>query len=107
MSDPSEPVPEPANLRFLRRLVTTLTAVMIVGLLVIVSLLVIRFSSDPAPSALPLPESIALPNGVTAAAVTYGPDWYAIVTNDGRILIYDRATGALRQTVTIDTPDTE
>jgi hypothetical protein len=105
MTDPSEPVPEPANLRFLRRLVTTLTAVMIVGLLVIVALLVIRFSSDRAPAAAPLPDGITLPDGNTAAAVTYGSDWYAVVTTDDRILIFDRATGALRQTVMIETAD--
>lgn len=86
---------------------TTLTAVMIVGLLVIVSLLVIRFSSDPTPSALPLPDSVALPDGAKAIAVTHGRGWYAIVTEDDRILIYDRDTGALRQTVTIDTSETD
>ncbi len=51
MTDPIEP----ANLRFLRRLVTVLTATMIGGLLVIIALIVIRFS-DRAPD---LPDSIA------------------------------------------------
>lgn len=100
MSDPSQP--EPSNLRFLRILVTTLTAVMICGLVVIVGLLVIRFSSTPGPA---LPESIALPDGVQAVAITAAQDWYAVVTDDNRILVFSRTTGALRQTVQIDTVD--
>jgi hypothetical protein len=35
--------------------------------------------------------------------VTQGDDWFAIVTDDNRILIYDRQSGSLRQTVTIET----
>lgn len=100
MSDPSPP--EPANLRLLRILVTTLTAVMICGFLVIVGLLVIRFSSDH-PSALP--ETVTLPAGVQAKAITAADDWYAVVTDDDRILIFDRASGTLRQTVRIETAD--
>ncbi|SDX95250.1 hypothetical protein SAMN05444340_10214 [Citreimonas salinaria] len=49
----------------------------------------------------PLPERIALPDGTTATAFTQGPDWYAVVTADNRILIFDRATGALRQTIAV------
>jgi hypothetical protein len=97
LSDPDLP-PEPPNLRFLRRLVTVLTAVMIGGVIVITALLVMRFSaSGPA-----LPDTIALPDGARAAAFTQGTDWFAIVTTDDRILIYDRITGVLRQSVTID-----
>lgn len=88
----------PANLRFLRVLVTVLTATMILGLITIVALLVIRFSQPPS---LALPDAIALPEGTTAAAFTRGRDWYAVVTDDDRILIFDIATGALRQTVTV------
>ena len=98
MTDPKGPIPEPPNLRFLRRLVTVLTAVMIGGLLVIVGLLVIRFSRPPAP----LPDGITLPAGVTAEAFTLTPGWYAVVTDDGaRILIFNRASGALMQTVAV------
>ena len=97
MSDPDLP-PEPPNLRFLRRLVTVLTAVMIGGVLVIVTLLVMRFSG----SAPALPDSITLPDGTRPAAFTQGSDWFAVVTTDDRILIYDRITGALRQTIVID-----
>ncbi|WP_424986089.1 DUF6476 family protein [Microbulbifer sp. S227A] len=105
MTDPSEPVEEPANLRFLRRLVTVLTAVMIGGLLVIVSLIVIRFSSDRAPAPIPLPDHITLPDGSRAEAFTVTADWYAVITGDDRVLIYDRTSGALRQTIDLVTPE--
>jgi hypothetical protein len=71
---------------------------MIAGMVIIVVLMVLRFNA-PTPV---LPERIALPDGATPAAFTQGPDWYAVVTEDDRILIYDRATGTLRQTVQID-----
>ncbi len=70
---------------------------MILGLLVIVALLVTRFWSEPDLPALP--EAIALPEGARATAFTQGAGWYAVVTEDGRILVYDRKTGALRQVV--------
>ncbi len=89
---------EPANIRFLRRLVTLLTATMIAGLLAIVALIVIRFSAAPD---LVLPDALTLPDGAQALAFTQGADWYAVVTDD-EILIYDRATGQLRQTVRIE-----
>ena len=96
MTDPDLPA-EPASLRFLRRLVTTLTAVMIVGVLIVITLLVTRLNQTPPP----LPDQITLPAGVTAQAFTQGPDWYAVVTSANQILIYDRLTGKLRQTVEI------
>jgi hypothetical protein len=81
-------------------LVTILTAVMILGVVAIVALLVIRLQ-PPAPASLPMPETIVLPEGATARAVTQGTDWYAVVTDADEILIFDRATGALRQRVAI------
>lgn len=98
-----EPLPgsdteEPVNLKFLRRLVTVLTATMIVGVLVIIALIVIRFYDVPPP----LPETINLPDGATALSFTQGPDWYAIVTSDNFILIFDRVTGQLKQTIAIE-----
>ncbi len=77
---------------------TVLTATMIFGLLVVIGLLVIRFSGK-APD---LPDVITLPDGETAVAFTQGADWYAIVTQANQILIFDRTTGALRQTVEIE-----
>ncbi|MFD2855053.1 DUF6476 family protein [Seohaeicola zhoushanensis] len=98
MTEPLEPLPEPANLRVLRILVTVLTVVMIGGLLTIVALFVIRFSSSPPM----VPDSVTLPDGLKAEAFTLGPDWYAVVTEGGKkILIFDRETGVLRQTVEV------
>ena len=71
---------------------------MICGVLVVIGLLVTRLSRD-APA---LPDQVSLPEGTQARAFTQGPDWYAIVTSDDEILIYDRLTGALRQTVEIE-----
>lgn len=98
MDSPRTP-PEPANLRFLRILVTVLTAVMIGGLITIVALLVIRFSGE----APVVPETVTLPEGVEAEAFTMGGDWYAVVTPGGaEILIFDRASGALRRRVPVE-----
>lgn len=89
---------EPANLKFLRLLVTVLTSVMIGGVVIVIALLVMRLSDD----ALPWPENIALPEGVQPQAVTAGQGWVAVVTQDDRILIYDTISGTLRQEVQID-----
>lgn len=74
-------MPEPANLRFLRRLVTVLTATMILGLLTIVALFVIKFMG-PTTATLSLPSEITLPEDETAQAVTQGRNWLAVVTTD-------------------------
>lgn len=97
MNDIPEPV-EPANLRFLRLLVTILTGTMLVGLLVVIFLLVTRLR-DTGPV---LPSAITLPDGSHPVAFTQGGSWYAVVTADDQILIYDRLTGALRQTIDIE-----
>ena len=89
----------PANLAFLRRLVTVLTLIMIGGVVTVVSLLVIRLN---APGVPPLPDRIDLPDGARAQAFTQGADWFAVVTDANEILIFDRDDGTLRQTVTID-----
>ena len=72
---------------------------MIVGLVTLVALVVIRFPVASAPA--PLPDTISLPDGTEATAFTQGRDWYAVVTAADEILIYDRKTGALKQTVRI------
>ncbi|EBA01948.1 hypothetical protein RB2150_00577 [Rhodobacterales bacterium HTCC2150] len=96
----AEMAPEPANLRFLRILVTILTATMILGLLTIVALFVIRFSADPA-ARVQLPENITLPAGVQAQAVTYGDDWYGVVTSAQEFLIFNQSDNSLRQKIMI------
>ena len=79
-------------------MVTVLTTVMIVGFLIIVFLFVTKFSSAFRPS---LPDSIILPEGQTPTAFTQGDNWFAIVTEDNNIVIFDRKTGELRQTIKI------
>ncbi|MCL6282242.1 DUF6476 family protein [Ruegeria sp. 2012CJ41-6] len=100
MSVPSEPeIPqETPQLRLLRRMVMALTAVMIGGVLLTFALIVIRLS-DRTPT---LPEEVELPDGARAQAVTIGPNWYAVVTDDNRILIFDKITGKLRQTIEVE-----
>jgi len=98
--DDIETPTEPANLRFLRRMVTVLTVIMIGGVVTVVLLLVIRLNEAPAP--LPLPQQITLPDGATATAFTVGSDWFGVVTENNEILIYDQATGALRQTIVLE-----
>ena len=97
MDAPEPDIAEPAGLRFLRLLVTVLTATMIAGIAAITFLIWTRYSDRSAP----LPEVITLPDGAKATAFTQAADWYAVVTADNRILIFDRATGSLRQAIAI------
>ena len=71
---------------------------MIVGFIVLIAVLVTRLRAPTVPA---LPDAIALPDGAEAAAFTMGDGWYAVVTHDQRILIYDRVTGTLRQSVRV------
>lgn len=106
MEPSPQPALTPAHLVFLRRLVTALTATMIAGMIIIITLFVIRFSGEKndrdTASDITLPDRINLPQGTTAIAFTQGPDWYAVVTSDNRILIFNRATGALQQSVVLE-----
>lgn len=100
MTKAPEPV-EPANLKFLRLLVTSLTAIMIVGVLVVIALLVTRLR-DTGPQ---LPAEITLPDGARATAFTQGQGWYAVVTDDNRLLVFNRTSGALVQELAITAGD--
>ena len=75
---------------------------MIVGVITVVGLLVTRMPRAPG-ELPPLPAGITLPEGSSATAFTQGKGWIAVVTADDRILIFDRLTGALKQTVEIRT----
>jgi len=86
MDEPSIGAIEAKNLRYLRILVTALTTTMIVGLLAIVGLHVIRFGFGH--DEVLIPASITLPAGTQATAITRSAEWLAVVTNDGRILVY-------------------
>lgn len=83
---------------------TVLTAIMIVGITVIMVLMLIRLNRE-TPAELPalpaLPAQLALPAGTEVEAVTAGRGWYAVVTRDARILIFDSVTGQLRQEIVV------
>ena len=98
MDERDIPEAEARNLRFLRRLVTALTATMILGVLAIVVLLVIRLQAPGGPY---LPPSIVLPEGVTATAYTQGTGWIAVVTDSQEILIFETDGHTLRQRIPV------
>ncbi|MEZ5714322.1 MAG: DUF6476 family protein [Paracoccaceae bacterium] len=107
MDDTPQPV-DAKTLKFLRVLVTVLTATMILGLLVLIGLFVTRFpdlergaSEASMPPGLELPSTIHLPEGVKPRAFTRGESWFAVVTDDDRILIYGTKTGQLIQEVDV------
>ena len=90
---------EPANIKFLRILVTILTTVMIVGLIIVITLLVIKLQ----PSKIQLPQNIILSKDTKVISYSQGIDWYAVTTSDNKILIFDGLTGKIRQEISIDT----
>lgn len=93
----------PPELRFLKWLVTALAGVMMVGIAVIVGVLVLRLGPAVTPLPLPaLPDHVSLPADSRASAVTFGQGWIAVVTEGQEILIFDAASGELRQRFVID-----
>jgi hypothetical protein len=86
--------PLPPDLRFLKGLVTVLTAVMIGGVIAVVALLVIRLPG----AAITVPAALALPEGAEARAVTQMPGAWLVVTEDGRLLLFGQ-DGAFRRAV--------
>ena len=88
----------PPGLRFLRQLVTVLTVVMIVGVVLIAALLVIRLNQP----ALAIPDQITLPAGTVAISYTQTHDWFAVVTDENKILIFD-LNGQLTRKVDVKT----
>lgn len=79
-------------------MITVLTLTMIFGLLTIIGLIVMRFTGEVQP---PLPAEIVLPDGSKAQSFTVGSDWAAVVTQDDRIIIFDREDYSIRQTIQI------
>lgn len=88
----------PPGLRFLRQLVTVLTVVMIVGVVLIAALLVIRLNQP----TLAISDQIILPAGTIAVSYTQTQDWFAVVTDENKILIFD-LNGQLTQEVDVKT----
>ena len=79
---PANP-PESANLRFLRWLVTTLTATMILGLIAIFTVLVIRLQTTNAM----FPEITALPANTEVLSVSRTPSELVIIDQSRRIYV--------------------
>ena len=71
---------------------------MIVGLIVLIGLIVMRFSAE---GSVAIPDELAIPEGAAVVSFTRGPDWVAVVTDQNQILIYGARSGNLRQTVDI------
>jgi hypothetical protein len=107
--DDEDFLPEPRNLRMLRRLVTLLTATIIVGLAVVAGAMVLRLVRDPAPAPVPpdaaAAERLVVPAGETITAAGAAPGALMLVTRDAdgaeRLRLYDAATGALTRVVAI------
>lgn len=99
MTEPLEPEQEVPHLAFLRRLVTVLSFTMIAGMVMLIGLFVIRFQD----SGIDLPQSITLPDGTQPVAFTQTQGWYAIVTSEDEILIYN-LNGELVQKVDVELP---
>ncbi len=74
---------------------------MIGGVITVVGLIVTRMPQAFTAVAPKVPDTLVLPDGKTAAAVTFGTGWIAVVTTDDHILIFGK-DGTLRQDVTID-----
>ena len=90
----------PANLRFLKGLVTVLTAVMILGVLTIVALLVIRLNAEPARVVID-PGAFRLPEGVHAVGISVIEGRTVIVGDDGVIRVYNREDQTLQREIAI------
>jgi len=75
--------PEPANLQFLRRLVTTLTATMILGLIAIFAVLVIRLQT----TSPMFPEISALPAGTEVISISRTRDELVVIDQARNIYI--------------------
>lgn len=103
MTQIPEEAPLPPSLRFLKTLVILLMLCMIGGVITVSALLVTRLKSPP-PTALTLPDHLALPAGERARAVTLGDRWIAVVTESDKILIYT-PEGKLSQEVAITLPE--
>ncbi|MCB1331863.1 MAG: hypothetical protein KDK28_21390 [Maritimibacter sp.] len=88
-----------ALVRYLKWLVTALSVTMIAGFIVLVTVVVMRFNQGAGGPAFP--DSIALPAGVTAQAVTRGPDYLLVVGTEGRVFVLSTDGQELRQEIEI------
>lgn len=100
MKDQSEVIAdpaEPANLRFLRRLVTTLTATMILGLVAIFTVLVIRLQ----PTNEVFPEILALPKKTEVLSISRTSSEIIVISQEKIIYVLSFDGKKLLQTFQI------
>ena len=95
-----QPLPEDANLKFLRRLVTTLTVTMILGIAIIVVLMVVRLNQDNASTGFT--DDLPALSGVKVSGLTRTQDHWIAVTSGNEILILDPSGSKLIQRITIE-----
>ncbi|MGH1367227.1 MAG: DUF6476 family protein [Maritimibacter sp.] len=102
MDDMDEaPLPEAQAglIRYLKGLVTALTVTMIAGLIVLIAVIVMRFNQS---QPFALPESLVLPEGVTAAGITFVENRVIVVTTQGEILVLGDDMKTIKQTIKLD-----
>ena len=78
-----------------------MTLTMVVGIIVLVTLVFIRFQGEARP--MSLPDGITIPDGLRPVAFTQTREWYAIVTDDNHIVFFDK-NDILFQTIKIKIP---
>jgi hypothetical protein len=113
--DPEDEAPEPAPLRALRRMVSLLTATLIVGVVVVVGALVVRLirpAEPPAAVAAPFDaisvtaDRIRLPEGESVTATGAAPGAMILATRDAqgveRLRVFDATSGRETATVMVD-----
>ena len=74
---------------------------MICGIITLVFLIVIKMKDLNNDFSINIPKEIILPDNKVAKAFTISTDWYAIVTENNEILIYDSNTNNIQQVVKI------
>ena len=67
----------------------------LIGFIIIISLFVLNFQK----SHSPIPVTLELQNGVKPLAYTQTKDWYAIVTDEYEILIYDNSGNRIQKII--------
>jgi hypothetical protein len=70
-----------------------LAGVMIIGFVIIVCVFVINFRKSPTL----IPTALELPSNVNPIAYTQTTNWYAIVTDDDEILIFDNTGNEIQK----------
>jgi hypothetical protein len=106
-AEDGDELPEPPALRRLRWLVTALTAVLIVGVIIIVGALLLRITQPPpADDRRPTATSLVVPTGERITASGTAPGAMTLVTVDGdgveRLRLYDPETGRFQRAILIE-----